>query len=447
MFIKAILKGNERTVRVKKNIAISIILKGCSIIISFFLVRLTLEYLNSYEYGIWLTLSSILMWINYFDIGLGNGLRNKLTKALSLGDKDSSKIYISTTLFLLIVIMAIVLSLYSIAYSHIDWYKLLDIPYDSLGLVNFNSLVYVVLLLFCLSFVLKIIGIIYISMQMTSINDFLLFCSHVLSLIGIFALTRASKGSIFYIAIIYSFSPVLVYLVAWLITSIKIPWIRPSLSFINVKYTKDLIGVGIIFFIIQISSIVIFSSSNILIIRLLGPECVTLYNITSKYFSIILFIFNIVISPIWSAVTDAYIKDDFKWIKNAMKKINYIYIYLVMLTLLLILLSGMVYKIWIGSKIQIPFSLTVFSGIYIIILTWSNVYVNFINGIGKLKIELINSIVLTVLYFPLAILGGNLFGLNGIILAMCVVCIQGGILFPIQYKKIVNKTANGIWNE
>lgn len=44
-----------------------------SIIISLLLVPVTLNYLNSYEYGVWLTLSSILVWINYFDIGLGNG--------------------------------------------------------------------------------------------------------------------------------------------------------------------------------------------------------------------------------------------------------------------------------------------------------------------------------------------------------------------------------------
>jgi O-antigen/teichoic acid export membrane protein len=70
------LDYSKRTHKALFNIASSFVIKGASILLSLLLVPLTLDYLNPYEYGIWLTLSSVLMWINYFDIGLGNGLRN-----------------------------------------------------------------------------------------------------------------------------------------------------------------------------------------------------------------------------------------------------------------------------------------------------------------------------------------------------------------------------------
>lgn len=94
------LNYSKRTNKALFNIASSFVIKGASILLSLLLVPITLDYLNPYEYGIWLTLSSVLMWINYFDIGLGNGLRNKLSEALAVGDDNLARIYVSTSLAL-----------------------------------------------------------------------------------------------------------------------------------------------------------------------------------------------------------------------------------------------------------------------------------------------------------------------------------------------------------
>lgn len=48
--------------------------------------------------------------------------------------------------------------------------------------------------------------------------------------------------------------------------------------------------------------------SNILVSNLLGPDQVAPYNIANRYLSMGLIVLNIVLSPIWSAVTDAYAK-------------------------------------------------------------------------------------------------------------------------------------------
>lgn len=82
---------DERSRKASKNIIALVGIKGLDTLIYFVLVPLTLGYLNAYEYGIWLTLSSILSWINSFDIGLGNGLRNKLAESLAVKDLDKAK--------------------------------------------------------------------------------------------------------------------------------------------------------------------------------------------------------------------------------------------------------------------------------------------------------------------------------------------------------------------
>ena len=66
--------GHERSVQAKKNIIGLVISYGLSFLISLLLVRLTINYVNPANYGIWLTLNSIVAWMSFFDIGINYGL-------------------------------------------------------------------------------------------------------------------------------------------------------------------------------------------------------------------------------------------------------------------------------------------------------------------------------------------------------------------------------------
>ena len=99
---------NERTDLIKKNIWGTVLIKGLSVPVSLLIVPVTINYINSEMYGIWLTLTSIVGWIGFFDIGFGNGLRNKLAETIAQGDYHKGKCYISTTYACLILIFFVV---------------------------------------------------------------------------------------------------------------------------------------------------------------------------------------------------------------------------------------------------------------------------------------------------------------------------------------------------
>ena len=88
----------NRTRKAKQNIAASIVLKVIDTIAYLLIIPVTIGYLNSYEYGIWLTINSILTWIYSFDIGLGSGLRNKLAIAIAANDDRHPGAYQSQSL-------------------------------------------------------------------------------------------------------------------------------------------------------------------------------------------------------------------------------------------------------------------------------------------------------------------------------------------------------------
>src|ERR1700744_3778520 len=96
--------GHERTLKIKRNIIYTFLIKGGSVVIGFVLIPLTIGYVDKEQYGIWVTIASLVLWMNTFDIGLSNGLRNKMAHALAMGEKDNIVKYISTTYALLFLI-------------------------------------------------------------------------------------------------------------------------------------------------------------------------------------------------------------------------------------------------------------------------------------------------------------------------------------------------------
>ena len=90
---------NKRTKGIVNNIGLSMIGRLVTTIVSFLVVPLTIDYINPTQYGIWLTLSSIIGWVAIFDMGLGQGFRNRFAEARALGDDTLAHQYVSTTYF------------------------------------------------------------------------------------------------------------------------------------------------------------------------------------------------------------------------------------------------------------------------------------------------------------------------------------------------------------
>lgn len=446
MIIHKLLRGDKRTVKAKKNIYTSIVLKGADSIIYLLLVPVTLGYLNSYEYGIWLTINSILMWINSFDIGLGNGMRNRLAEAVAKKKYNLGKAYVSTTFFMLIFLMAALIVIGSIAEPFVNWYNILNTNQNQVP--HLAEIIYISFLIFCLNFVFKFIGNVYLAMQLPAVNNFMVTAGHLLSLIVIFILTQTTTGSLLLVAITYSMSPLLVYLISYPITFFKIfPQFRPTIRSFNLKYLKDLFNISIQFFLLQLSSILLFAFANLLISHMFGPENVTPYNVAYRYFSLVPMIMNIIFAPMWSATTDAYANGDYQWIIKSMHSIHKV-LYVAYLTLLfMVIVSPYLYRIWIGTEIEIPLFLSLLIAIYVAVLITSLAYSNFLNGLGKLRIQTINTILVAILFVPLCYMLGLKMGISGIIFGMIILNLSGLILNILQFHKITNNKANGIWNK
>lgn len=415
--------------------------------ISFLLVPITLGYLDSFEYGVWLTLNSVLSWIYLFDVGLGNGLKNKLTEAIAYKDFQTAKKYIASSFLIMLLIGAIFYGLFTICQIFLDWHEILNVPADKIP--KLKSIVTVVFAFIIGNFIFRTIGIIYVSKQYPAANDLIGFVGSLISLLIVFILSKTTMSSLKWVAYTFSGIPLAVYILALPFTFKLYPELKPRLVDFMIRetaYWRPLVSLGLKFFILQISYIITYMSSNILISHLYGPQEVTPYNIASKLFSIPIIGFTIVLTPFWSAITDALTRLETDWIKQIVKKLLYFLILITLATIILIAISPVIYKIWIGNEICIPASLSILFGIYSIVYNLTNLFNYISNGYGKLKLQVIFSCIQSLVFIPLAYFLGTNIGINGVIIALIIVVALNLFWGPIQTFKLVNKKASGIWN-
>lgn len=439
-------KGDIRSLNAKKNIAFSVLIKGLNIATTLILVPLTINYVSPTKYGIWLTLSSIIGWLGFFDIGFGNGLRNKLTEAIAKGQFKLAKIYVSTTYAILSMIVVAILTIFFSINPFLTWSSILNAPVSMNH--ELSILAMIVFLFFCMQFVLQLITVVLTANQQSAKGSLFNLLGNIFALIIIYILTKTTSNNLVYLGISLGLAPILVLLSSsvWFY-SFAYKKFAPSINYVRFRFAKNLMNLGLKFFIIQIAFVVLYQTSNIIISQLLGPAEVTPYNIAFKYFTVITMVFGIIMVPFWSAFTDAWVKQDFNWIKNTMKKLKLFWLALCVLSIIMLLLSNIIYELWVGKTITVPWSISISMAVYVILNAWNNIYSHFLNGVGKIKLQLYSSIGGSLLNIPLSIYLCKSLGAYGVILSTIIICIFNAIVTPIQCHKIIHQKATGIWGE
>lgn len=434
----------SRSSKVKKNILLGFGIKGISILVSLMLVPLTIDYVSSELYGIWLTISTIVSWIGFFDVGFGNGLRNKLTEAIALNQRKKAKTLLSSTYAILFLIFSTVGVVLYFVSGLLNWSSIIGVSpcYSEI----LTTCVRLVMCSFSVQIILKVLQNVLQAHQMVALSSAIDTVSNLFILITIWILTKTIFPDLRILSVVFSLTPVIVYLfISVILYNSKFKDISPSVTSIDFSAVKGIFSLGSQFFIIQIVCIVLFQTTNLLISRICGAESVTIYNVVYKYLSVSLMAFQIILAPIWSAFTDAYARGEWCWMKKIYRKLLKCYYYSVCLVISMVAASPLVYRLWLGDTVAPDISITICVALYLLTLNYSSLHSMIINGIGTIRVQLYCSILQMILFIPTAIVLGFMFGLCGIVMSLAVVLCFSCMLERIQVIKILNRNARGVW--
>ena len=442
--VKKIMGGSERTATIKKNILWSLLIKGVSILVSLLLVPMTLGYVSVEIYGIWLTISSILHWLTYMDVGFTLGLKNRLAEAIAKGDFNKGKSLVSTTYFIMVVIFIPLALILFVVSPFVDWCSILNV--DSSNQEVILKTIQVLFIFVALQMIVNVFVAVVAAHQKTALSSLFNVIGQVCSLIIIGMMTQFVEPSLLNLAFAYSMMPIVIVAISSMIYfKSSMRNVAPSIASINTRYIKDLWNLGVKFFIIQVQQIVLYQATNLLISHIDGPSAVTQYNISYKILNVVVMVYTIILNPLWPAYTDAYAKKDFKWMTNIYKKMVNVYMVLCIFIIIITIISPIIYKIWVGDKVLVPFILTVSISVYTLIHCWDSLQVMLINGVGAVKLQTYVIMIGLILHIPLSLFFGRYIGMYGVILSMCIINLIYAVFFTTQIRKLLHQKAIGIW--
>ena len=174
---------------------------------------------------------------------------------------------------------------------------------------------------------------------------------------------------------------------------------------------------------------------------------VTSYNLAYKYLNLAMMLFNIITAPLWPAYTDAYTKGDYDWMKNTRKKMSKVLLLSIAACAFMVAVSPLFYKVWIGDRADVPFTMTVTVAIYVAIFCWANLNGTIIVGMSKITLNTYMVWVGMFGHIPLSLFLSSKIGAYGVLVSMILINTLYAIVFHIQTNMLLNREAKGIWNK
>lgn len=418
------------------------IMKPISILLSFVYTPLILSYLGDSKYGIWAIILNIISWINYFDIGIGNGLRNKLTEAISLNNFRAAKRYVSTAYAGTLAISVAFGILINILWNtlHLSSFFNLELQDENVDFIIFLSVFFV-----CLNFVLSLSKTSAYAIQQPAVISVAEVICQVVQIAVIYLIAMKTKGRLLNVALIYGIIILLSSLLVFLVISRKREYLRPDIRLISKDSFKPLFVLGSGFFVLQICSLILNTTDNLLISNLYGSEEVTPYSLVYNTFYILVQIHAIIIMPLWSAYTEAYVKKDIIWIRNTIKKINIITLVFSIAAVAGIFIFEPFAIIWLRKDYQYEKLLIIIVAIYMIAQMFANNYSSFLCGVGHIGASVAIASLGAIINIPLSVILSKICGLrlSGVILGSLIVMLINVIVLPIVSKHWIDKMKRG----
>ena len=417
--------------------------KGTLLLANFVVISITLDLLSTKIYGVWITLYTTISWLSFFDLGLGNGMRNLFAVNRAIGNQEKNKQLVSTSYIIVlgIALILLIVGLPFVYYADIArFFNISDIAIPDLRCVL--SLLVVVT---SLQLITKLINSIFLADQKPALSS-LIDCSGVVcSLLLLFILKDRLVGSLFNLALIITLPTFIISFIVTLFAFNKnYRKLKPSLKCFNLKISNKLINLGLRFFLIQLSALIILQGSNIIILKFIGAEEVSVFSLVYKYFNVIVTIFTLVLTPYWSFFTDSYAKNNYNQLKQGFKQLLISWLAISMVGVVMWIALPFSFKIWLNQELDIPAYLPVSLLLFSIFSNLGSVFIYFLNGTSSyLNFQLVIVLAFAALLYPLSAYLLPTYGVLGVVFTMFLANSYGVLFAPyLSYKVLKRMKSN-----
>lgn len=419
----------------------SILYKTIAIASSYLTIPLTLKYLNISNFGVWATVLTIISWVSFFDLGIGNSLRNQHTILIQEKKTTEIKKLFSTTYTLVGLISLFILFVFFTLIFMLNWQYIFNTK--QISEVDLKVTLAISAGCISLNFWMNCINSIYSAEHKT---DFPILGQAITNLsifASVYLVSTYTKSSIIFIAVCYGIGLILGSAILNFNYFFKNPDLIPKFE-IHIKELNFFKSTGYKYFIIQLNYLILFTTDKIIITQISGPESVTLYDITMRLFTVFTIGYTLTVNPLWSSIAEKYSKRHINEINSTLHFHKLILSIVVTMVIFSNFLMQDIINIWLGKKIEVPVHLILAISISTCLTLINMFYTTIANSLDLLKTQTALSIISMILNIPLSIILGKFLdlGATGVVLGTAICLIPFVLLIPGQIHKKLNLNNN-----
>lgn len=433
-------RSKERFRRAALTTAAAGVARAIGLLTSLVSVPLTYRYLGAERYGIWMVLISIVAAMGFADLGIGNGLMNAISEAYGKDDRRLAREHLTSALALMLCIAAVLAVAGAVGYPYLPWMRLLNVK--SPAAAGEGAKAFLVLYAsFVLSIPLGVIGRAQAGLQKGYSSQIVSALGSILSLCAILIVISLHANLVWLVSALVFAGLIAALFNGWILFRAH-PWLLPSWRFYSATSAHKIFKLGIMFFVLQCSVALAFTSDNIVIDQVMGAAAVALYAVPQKLFGFVSSVVSMAINPLWPAYGEAIARGDVAWVRRAFFGSLWLVLAITVPACTLLVFAGhWILRVAVGKSFQAPLSLLVVLGAWSVVNSVSTVVGIMLNGAGILKQQMIVATVVSLTNLALSIYLTRRFGVIGVCLGSIIT--QAVITLPVyaflirhQFKKL-----------
>jgi O-antigen/teichoic acid export membrane protein len=427
-------RGRERYRRYRRaavTASTSYIARGLAILTSFVSVPLTIDYLGAERYGVWLTISSLLLWVALTDFGLaGNALVNVLSEAAGNDDRAAARQYAASAFWALVTIALVIAMAVMATFHFIPWRAVFRVS-DAISTYELELTCALVLTLFVLNLPLSLLRSIYNSHQEGYLANVWWIAGGIISLLGLVVVTRFHGGLPRLVIAVSGAPAVVIFASAYHVFVHRYPWLGPAPSAVKRTCIRRLLKVGGKYMILQFATLGIYQSQAMIITQMLGPSQVVMFVVAFKVITLPSDLTYMGTVPFIAAFGEAKARHDWRWIKSAFKNVTFASVALgVPLAAVLALFAKPLILFWAGPSAVPDSDLILWLFIYTVLGVSVMMAGQLLSGVERIDRLLLSVVLCSFGCVALGVLFASLWGLSGVAFAMALSMLV--ILLPIR---------------
>lgn len=352
-------------------------------------IPLAIRYLGTERFGLWMTVSSLLVMAGFADFGLGNGLLNAVARAHGKDDVDAVRKALSSALAYLCLIAGLLLILFFALYPIVPWADFFRVTSPA-ARIDAGPTLMVFTICFALNLPAGVVQRTQMGLQEGFLTNGWQLAGSVLSVVGLVLGIWLHAGLPMLILAIAGAPLIASALNGLVFFGIRRPDLRPHWRLVSLDTTKQIMSVGVLFFVLQIVVAVAYSADGVVIARAVGAVNVPAYVIPQRLFSLLTMMIAMFVTPLWPAYGEAISRGDTAWVRRTLYRSLFIVLLVTSAAaLILFFASRELIHWWAGPGINPPLLLLAGLAIWTVMESCGSALAAFLNGSGFLHLQIL----------------------------------------------------------